>query len=502
MRHFPKYALAFFFIPSLILSPSALGQAACDSSVSLTGTLTRADFETYVELPFEVASGVKRIEVQFDYDRDERTTVDLGLLDPVGFRGWSGGNKREFFLEHNAATPSYSTGPVLAGEWALILGVPNIRPGITAQYQADITTHCDTAASTSALASSRGEDWYVGDLHAHSAHSDGSCANSAGDTLPCPAALSVITAAERELDFFALSEHNAVSHHAALAELQALAPATLLLSGREVTTFYGHANAFGTTEFIDFRLQPPAGRGAKELHAQIESLGALLSINHPGSPSGEDCMGCGWRLPETDYSAVAAVEVVNTGFVDLPRGRAHIAFWHDRLNEGYRLTGIAGSDNHTANRPLQQPSAIGNPRTWIWARELSEAALLDGIRAGNVYIDTTPGRNRLTRVSIGGAQMGEQLSLAQFSEAGTFEIEVDLAWESERALHPRWLVDGEVIEEDASDDESVVYNDTQTWNRSLKFSSAEPPRWIRFDLVDARGNTQVIGNPVYFDPAP
>jgi hypothetical protein len=87
MRHFPKYALAFFFIPSLMLSPSALGQAACDSSVSLTGTLTRADFETYVELPFEVASGVKRIEVHFDYDRDARTTVDIGLLDPAGFRG-------------------------------------------------------------------------------------------------------------------------------------------------------------------------------------------------------------------------------------------------------------------------------------------------------------------------------------------------------------------------------------------------------------------------------
>jgi hypothetical protein len=312
----------------------------------------------------------------------------------------------------------------------------------------------------------------------------------------------VITAAERGLDFFALSEHNAVSHHAALAELQALAPATLLLSGREVTTFYGHANAFGTTEFIDFRLQPAAGRGAKELHAQIKSLGALLSINHPGSPSGEDCMGCGWRLPETDYSAVAAVEVVNTGFVDLPRGQAHIAFWHDRLNEGYRLTGIAGSDNHTANRPLQQASAIGNPRTWIWARELSEAALLDGIRGGNVYIDTTLGRNRLTRVSIGGANMGEQLSLAQFGQAGTLEIEVELAWESDKTLRPRWLVDGEVIEDDASDDESDVYNDTQTWTRSLKFSSAEPPRWIRFDLVDARGNTQVIGNPVYFDPAP
>lgn len=501
MRLPSRSAVVFLIIQLLAYAPVALGQAACNASISLTGTLTRADYETYVELPFKVAPGVRRIEVHFDYDRAERTTVDLGLLDPLGFRGWSGGNKHEFFLERNAATPSYSTGPLVAGDWSLILGVPNIRPAVTAQYQADITTFCNAEASTSVLDSSRGEDWYVGDLHAHSAHSDGSCANSAGQTLPCPAALSVITAAERGLDFFALSEHNAVSHHGVLAELQALAPSTLLLAGREITTFYGHANAFGTTEFIDFRLQPAAGRGASQLHAQIETLGALLSINHPGSPSGEDCMGCGWRLPDTDYSAVAAVEIVNTGFVDLPRGQAHITFWHDRLNEGHRLTGIAGSDNHTATRPQQQPSAIGNPRTWIWARELSEAALLDGIRAGNVYIDTTPGKNRLIKASIGGVPMGGTLSLAQLKEDEIFEIEGDLAWESDTALRPRWVVDGTVVGGLATADEPTPTEGPQQWRQVVRFSSAQWPRWMRFDLVDARDNTQVIGNPVYFERA-
>ncbi len=78
--------------------------------IALAGTISRQDFESYVELPFEVPTGVRRLDVAFDYDRGERTTIDLGLLDPQGFRGWSGGNKRTFFVSANAATPSYNTG--------------------------------------------------------------------------------------------------------------------------------------------------------------------------------------------------------------------------------------------------------------------------------------------------------------------------------------------------------------------------------------------------------
>ena len=74
--------------------------------IVLAGTISRQDFEAYVELPFDVPTDVKRIGVEFDYDRGERTTIDLGLLDPHGFRGWSGGNKRRFFVSANAATPS------------------------------------------------------------------------------------------------------------------------------------------------------------------------------------------------------------------------------------------------------------------------------------------------------------------------------------------------------------------------------------------------------------
>ena len=464
--------------------------------IVLAGTISRQDFESYVELPFAVPTGVKRIGVEFDYDRGERTTIDLGLLDPHGFRGWSGGNKRRFFVSANAATPSYNTGAIDAGTWKLLLGVPNVREGISAGYTATITLNCGGASEPPPQEDSDA-DWYVGDLHAHSGHSDGSCNNSAGESVACPAFVSAQIAAQRGLDFIALTEHNAVSGHAALSELRAFFPSTLFLTGREVTTFFGHANAFGTTEFIDFRLQSSSGYGIHELQNQVDDLGALLSINHHGSPSGEDCMGCGWVLEDTDYSRIGAIEIVNTGFVDMPRGRAHIAFWHDKLNEGFRITGIAGSDNHDPSRPPRQPSAIGNPRTWIYADELTEGALIAGIRRGNVYVDASGGAVTLTDFSVAGAAMGGEFSLA--STDGP--LEVSLGWRSDEILSVSWLVNGENLESSRITDETTdELADGSTGYSAVLSLPTDSSLWIRMNLIDERGNTKLVGNPVYFIP--
>ena len=506
MPRFPSVIRTFAGGLFCLLSSSAAAQFACTDvatrhTFSLEGEITDADFATYIELPFDMPAGVRRLDVTFDYDRSDRTTIDLGLLDANGFRGWSGGNKSEFFVTANAATPSYSSGPIDAGTWNLLLGVPNIRKGVSAAYSAEITLQCLGTPDSKAVAGSRGRDWYVGDLHAHSAHSDGSCGNDLGTTVSCPAALSVQTAAERGLDFIALTEHNAVSHHAVLAELQAFYPKTLLLAGREVTTFFGHANAFGATEFVDFRLQQRTGYSVTDLQSQVRALGGLLSINHPGSPSGEDCMGCGWVLPDTDYSRIDAIEVVNTGFVDMPRGQAHLAFWHDKLNQGHRITGIGGSDNHTATRPAQQPSAIGNPRTWIFAEALSEAALLEGIRAGNVAIDVSGGQTKLLSFEAAGAVMGGTVSLASLEQGA---VSLALAWESSEELEPRWTVDGNIVAATGANSDS---SDTAIrWQGSLALtalvgeSEAVAPKWLRVDLMTPRGATRLIGNPIYFDP--
>ena len=75
----------------------ALALAACASPPAfdpavplvLTGEITRADHQTYREIPFIVPAGVKRITVEFSYTgKDQKTVIDLGLRDSQGQRGW------------------------------------------------------------------------------------------------------------------------------------------------------------------------------------------------------------------------------------------------------------------------------------------------------------------------------------------------------------------------------------------------------------------------------
>src|SRR3990167_591288 len=214
--------------------------------VTLTGALTGADNQTYQTLPFQVPDGVERITVDFAYTgRDQRTTIDLGLFDPRGFRGWSGGNKARFTVSETDATPSYLAGAIPAGEWKLLLGVPNIRSKSQSTYVARIWFERRGAAPVFPSPPLRPEArWYRGDFHVHSGHSDGTCKSRLGAVVPCPVFRVLQEAAARKLDFVALTDHNTTAHFQDIAALQPWFDDLLVLPGREITTFQGHANLF------------------------------------------------------------------------------------------------------------------------------------------------------------------------------------------------------------------------------------------------------------------
>ncbi|EJL24047.1 putative metal-dependent phosphoesterase, PHP family, partial [Caulobacter sp. AP07] len=331
----------------LLLSTPAWAQERKPDLV-LTGQIVGADNQTYKPVTFEVPSGVTRLTVAFDYARDQKTVVDLGLMDPVRFRGWSGGNKKSFTVAAEDATPSYLPGPLPAGRWTLLLGVPNARPASSAAYEARIFFDRDDGAkSLPATPLKAAPGWYRGDLHMHTAHSDGSCQTQAGVRSPCPLYRTVAAASARGLDFIAITDHNTTSHYEAMAELQPAFDKLLLIPGREVTTFQGHANVFGPTGFIDFRLGEPTVPNIKALQDAVAAAGGLFSINHPSSPSGEVCMGCGWTAPNTDYDEVQAIEVANGGSERAQHGAegplSGVPFWEKQLNAGHRITAIGGS---------------------------------------------------------------------------------------------------------------------------------------------------------------
>lgn len=487
---------------SVIDAPADQHQSADD--IVLAGRLTRADHETYVEVPFEVPPGIQRLTVTFAYDtREQKTTIDLGLIDPVRFRGWSGGDKLTFTLAAEDATPSYHPGPIIPGRWVLLLGVPNIREGVEANWNARIHLGRGEAAAVSTFSDAPlevGARWYRGDLHMHTCHSDGTVAVRGGERrAPGPVYRTVEAAARRGADFIAVTDHNAVSHHNSLRELQPHFDRLLLIPGVEVTTFRGHIGVLGAVGFVEFRLTSPILPHVTDLQAAVERQHGLFSINHPALPSNEFCMGCGWTAEGADYGRVDSIEVVNGGAMQAMGGKVDgifsgVPFWEGRLNEGHRITAIGGSDNHKPDEDPSAAPAVGSPTTVVWAENLSERAILDAIRAGRVFVDVEGVAGRVLELTAaygeGRAMMGEALAAPAGAEVAF-------------TLHVRGLADATVdIVMDGCHQAALSGATLATDIETLTFAvpSDGARHWLRADIRSEDGQrTLMIGNPIYLN---
>jgi hypothetical protein len=460
----------------------------------LRGTMTEANRETYVEVPFTVPDGVVRVSVEFSYtEHEHQTTIDLGLFDGERFRGWSGGNKSAFTVSETDATPSYLSGPVRAGVWKLILGVPSVGRGVRSEYVAKIFfTHAGQIATGSTFETApvrEGAAWYRGDLHMHDAHSDGSCMSQTGKKVPCPLYKTVEAAVARGLDFVAITDHNTVSHFDAERELAPYFDRMLFIPGREITTFDGHANVYGTTEFIDFRLTSKYVPTFNDLLNEVEEKHGILSINHPGLPTGSACMGCGWSVKDTDFKRVHVIEAINGDNVD--NKLSGVPFWQQRLNDGLRVTAIGGSDNHNATLGPEHESAIGKPTTVVYAHALSEHAVLDGVLAGHVFIDVLGSRDRaMTFTASCGTQtamMGDGLKAL----AGE-KIHFTLTLEHVAGARAELVRDG-VARPFAREVSTHSAHDTLEDDEV----SDGARHWFRINVRDGNGKLLLLGNPVY-----
>jgi len=475
----------------------------------LHGRIDGSDNHSYRELPFDVPAGTSRITVQFDYSGHarEHTAIDLGLLGPGGFRGqdgfrgWSGGSKRLFTVATTDATPSYLPGAIPAGRWNLLLGIPNIRPHSHASYTARLWfNRADDPAWEPAVLNpplKRAAGWYRGDLHMHTAHSDASCASQDGRRVPCPLFLTVEAAVKQGLDFIAVTDHNGLSQFDEMRELQPYFDRLLLIPGREITTFSGHAGLLGTTAPVDFRVDGSHVKSWNALLDAIAPLHALISINHPIRPSGEACMGCGWTPdPPVDMARVQAIEIVNG--VDAGTPDSGLPFWERQLARGYRPTGIGGSDNHDATQPTDRAGSnrIGRPTTVVYAPELSMRAILAGIRAGHVFVDTEGSRDRLLELTAdsGGrhAMMGDAIRVAA-GQRVRFGIHV--AHVAGKRL--RVLLDGRPLASPAID--AAIHGDDQ--RDRVDWTGDGRRHWLRVEVDDDDGKPLLIGNPVYVEPA-
>lgn len=462
--------------------------AAPPATLTLTGVLTGADHQTYREIPFRVPAGTTAVRVDFAYTgREQKSVIDLGLRDPQRFRGWSGGNKAAFTVTETWATPSYLPGPLTPGTWALILGVPNLRKDGRAAWTAHVTLESTPVFHGFAEAPLKaGPGWYRGDLHLHTQHSDGSCDSRSGRRTPCPLFRTLEAAAARGLDFVAVTEHNTPAHFQDLAELQGYFDDLLLIPGREVTTFHGHMNVLGMTTPLDFQLGSARAPTLDRILDVAQAARALVSINHPGLPSGEACMGCGWTA-QTDWTRIPAMEVINGAQSRGPlSGRAA---WRAQLDAGRRITALGGSDNHDAALDPGRPGAVGYPTTVVRAENLSQDAILDGLRAGHAFIDAKGTRDRLLEVTAAAqgraAGMGDALT-APDGMAVTLSVRVAHA-------------DGGVVRVEAGG--APLTAPVRGDDATLTFTVPARAGYILTEVTAPDGDPWLLGNPVYIRAA-
>jgi predicted metal-dependent phosphoesterase TrpH len=478
-----------FFSAFLLLFGSGI-RSGWAQDLDLHGTIGAQQADSYVLVPFDVPSGIKRLDVSFSYTgHEDHTTLDLGMLDPQRFRGWSGGNKHAFSIGIADATPSYLPGPLPAGTWNLLIGVAYLGEGHTSNYQAHIhfvrANEADTTGFTTSPITT-GERWYRGDLHMHTAHSDGSCTSQSGKMVPCPVFVTVEDAVKQKLDFIAITDHNTISHYDAERELQPYFDQLLLIPGREITTYSGHANVFGPTDFIDFRAEAKGAPSINTVFRAAQAAGAVVSVNHPGDPTGASCIGCGWSVTDTNWNLVNGIEAVNGN--DPAHYEADIRFWDQQLAKGYRLIAIGGSDTHRPER-----GTIGHPTTVVHAQELSVSGILDAIRKGHVCIDLTASHDKVIDVSASDgeahAAMGETLTPARNDRVS---LTAHVTGGSGSTL--RWLLDGkelstvptETLSGDSADETATWTNDGQR-------------HWLRAEVRTSAGTLQLLSNPIFFN---
>jgi hypothetical protein len=452
----------------------------------LEGYFAPEQAENYYNVPFEMPAHVRRLEVSYRYSAEIGSdphltggnTLDIGLFDQrgadypgQGFRGWTGSARHSFYVTPHDATPGYLSGPLTPGTWNISLGFYKSAPD-GCHYQVTLRfLHGDdpepptyppmlTLANSRSAPAARDSGWYRGELHCHSYHSD-------GDSDPRDL---VAKAKELGLDFLAVTDHNSISHLAALAQID---PGHLaLIPGCEVTSYKGHWNVWGLEEWIDFRtLTPDLMRTSIR---RAVDLGYLTSCNHPrpaGPPwvfkeiTGQHCVEV-WNGPWHIFNAEA------------------LAYWESRLRKGERLVAVGGSDAHYLKQP--HTARIGTPTTWIFCRERPSAAnLLAGLRAGHAFISAAPDGPQLYLWS-GQTMMGDCLARPA---SGVLEVRAGAIG---GAGHRLELVDaaGILAQVDVAEDDQAF---------EFELPVTQTP-YIRAQLVETGDDeVQALTNPIYVE---
>jgi hypothetical protein len=346
--------------------------------------------------------------------------------------GTEGTTERALKIGLEEASRGAIPGPLDPGPWALLfykrrmLGEVTVSVRITADRLSPgrkpepgddgALKMLDSPPAFAGICLEKGWRWYRGELHVHSTESTGK-----GDI---PAIQETVR--KLGLDFVAITDHFSASHWARIAALPGLSAKPLFLQSMEIAGDYGHANVHGTG-FWPLPLVDDAGALCRYLNLetpptmehiadQVHARGGLFCINHALSGI------FGWRYRDFPLDKADLFEILCTP--DNTTSFLYPTLWDGFLCQGRHLTGVGSSDSHHPS--AEGPWKLGVISTWIYAEELSQRALIAGLKQGRVYVSSGSSRLEFTALAPGGhrAMMGDTI----FAEKGkTVGFDITLA---------------------------------------------------------------------------
>lgn len=330
-----------------------------------TGSWTPEDRaeSLYRHLEFEVPEGAPGVLVELHYDKTATAALDVGLSDPNGFRGWSGSARKRVAIGPSRATPGYVRGDVVAGTWAVELGLHRVPPAglpyeITVSFvdgtepEAAPPSEDSVSVMRERLPAPVGFEWLAGDLHVHSEHSDGT------ETVAAVA----LRAARAGLDFVVVGDFNTVSHFRDVDEAAGRS-GIRVIPAQTVAIDTGHALVVGSPDWVDLRIEPAVWA------AEVWARGGVISANHPVKADS------GWICPLPRPVDLAEIWSGNWD----RRHRAPLAWW---MAAGESVAPVGGSGWTGQDGSVE----LASPVTWVLAEGDD---VLGALRAGRTAVSAS-----------------------------------------------------------------------------------------------------------------
>jgi hypothetical protein len=239
--------------------------------------------------------------------------------------------------------------------------------------------------------------WLTGDLHCHTVYSHDVWGGPGDDntgpedayTLGWKPADQIQIAELRGLDFLAITDHNDVR---AVVEDDGYKSTKLtLLHGYEHSLSKGHAGCLIPDITETFHIDTSTDAGALALRDEVHNAQGLFILNHPFydngwgytpavRPDSIEVWNISWPYRHVAPN-VPSTPAVSDNYKSLP-------YWEESFLSSGPMPATGGSDNHY--RATTAVQGVGQPTTWVFAKDRSQGAILEGIRAGRTGVSAEP----------------------------------------------------------------------------------------------------------------